>query len=339
MNPSRSRLRPIVGSIVVAIGLLALAGCQEDQITYTVVPRAAEPEKTRLVGVIYPHGDTTWFFKLTGPEGGFEGMDKPFNEFMESVRFTDKDDPPVTWTTPADWEKEKAPPPLYAAFEVGAADKPLKLTVAKLPAKKENEVLDNVNRWRGQLGLEAAADLDALRKSKEIQEDKKFNGAAVTVVDMIGAAHKLGGMGPLWTYQKPDGWVEVPATERKGVVPQLAVFKVTEGDQTAEASVTALGGAAGGLEQNVQRWCNQIEAPPVAPDKINEATITVGGRKSPYLDLTGKRGRTVGAIVAVGDKTWFFKLNGPAELVGKQKPKFEEFLKSVKFAGGGGDEQ
>ena len=31
---------------------------------------------------------------------------------------------------------------------------------------------------------------------------------------------------------------------------------------------------------------------------------------------------------------WFFKFIGPTKLVGSQKAKFEEFMKSVQFPGG-----
>ena len=39
--------RSSVGLVFCWIGLLALAGCQKDKITHTIVPRASEPEKTR----------------------------------------------------------------------------------------------------------------------------------------------------------------------------------------------------------------------------------------------------------------------------------------------------
>src|ERR1700730_17154747 len=102
MHQPASRRAAAVGSMLVAIGLLALAGCQEDEITHAIVPRAAEPEKTRLVGVIYPnpHADQTWFFKMMGPESAFDGVAKPLDAFMQSVRFTDKADSPLTWTLP-----------------------------------------------------------------------------------------------------------------------------------------------------------------------------------------------------------------------------------------------
>jgi hypothetical protein len=339
MHRSPSRRAAAVGSIFVMIGLLALAGCHEDEITHAVVPRSAPPEKTRLVGVIYPHGPQTWFFKLMGPESAFEGVLDPFDAFVQSVRFTDKPDAPVTWTLPEGWKAEPPGDKVYAAFRI--PDKALKLTVSVLPKKEEGEVFYNVNRWRKQLGLDevSEAGLEALKKDKSIQE-LQINADVTTLVDMTGAARgKQTAKAPAWTYDKPEEWVEEPHPEMRTVRAE-AIFKITGEGQTAEASVTALGGKAGGLEQNVERWCRQIDAPALGPDQLSKLpTITVAGRESPYVDVTGKKGRTIGAIVSVGDKTWFFKLNGPAELVEKQKPTFEAFLKSVKFDAGMGGEQ
>ena len=114
-----SAVRPIL----CVIGLLALAGCQDEAITHSIVPRASEPEKTRLLGVIYPHGDQTWFFKLTGPVSSVNDATGPFAEFMNSVRFTDKADAAVTWTVPEGWKEEKGPEPRYADFPLGAERK------------------------------------------------------------------------------------------------------------------------------------------------------------------------------------------------------------------------
>ena len=341
MEQPSSRRTPIVRPILVLIGLLALAGCQEDEITHSIVPRAAEPEKTRLVAVVYPHGDQTWFFKLMGPESGFDGVIEPFTAFMNTVHFAGKDDPP-TWTKPDDWKQEEATKLVYAAFRVGSPDKPVKLTITMLPSKTDADMLlANVNRWRGQLGLEPVTEdgLKALEKDKQVQ-DLRIGDVDTHLVDMTGAGpHKQSAKGPVWTYQAPDGWVAAPHPEA-GKIAREAVFIITDGDQKAEASVTALGGKAGGLESNVERWARQIDALAVEPDQLKQMPkITVADRDSPYVDLTGKQGRTLGAIVPYGDRTWFFKLTGPADLVEKQKTKFEAFLKSVKFEGGMGGEQ
>ena len=41
--------------------------------------------------------------------------------------------------------------------------------------------------------------------------------------------------------------------------------------------------------------------------------------------------RILATIVTRGNQVWFFKLMGPADVVGNQKAAFEEFLKSVRF--------
>jgi hypothetical protein len=339
MHNAVCRRTTAIGPILCVIGLLALAGCQDEKITHSIVPHASEPEKTRLLGVIFPHGDQTWFFKLTGPESAVNDVTEPFNTFMNSVRFTGKADAPVTWTLPEGWKEEKGPAPRYATFHLGPKEKPIELSVTML-GKEAAAILPNVNRWRGQLGLAPVDEAGLAALTKDI----KVNDGTAVLVDMTGSAGKKGG-GPMmaakrsFIYQKPEDWLEAPHPEM-GTVPREALFQVGEGAETAEVSVTTLGGPAGGLMPNVMRWARQIDAPAVAPEQMDKfPKIGIAGRESPYIDLDGKKGRTVGAIISVGDKTWFFKMTGPSQVVEKHKAEFEEFLKSVKFAGGPGGEQ
>ena len=53
------------------------------------------------------------------------------------------------------------------------------------------------------------------------------------------------------------------------------------------------------------------------------------------IDLEGKEKRALVVWFERGGTTWFFKMVGPTKLVGSQKAKFEEFMKSVQFPGGG----
>ena len=78
---------------------------------------------------------------------------------------------------------------------------------------------------------------------------------------------------------------------------------------------------------------------------INQTSAAVSGpkvRAGDYLDLVGpgtgseKATRMLAVSLPHDDHTWFFKMIGPAELVGKQKAAFEVFVKSVKFDGGKG---
>ena len=91
-------------------------------------------------------------------------------------------------------------------------------------------------------------------------------------------------------------------------------------------------GASGRPDGNVR---DEIEA--------DRPPIMVGGRSALFVDFKGKDKQTsndkriVGAICETGGRTWFFKMTGQIDAVGKQKPAFDQFLASVRF--GGRDEQ
>jgi hypothetical protein len=64
--------------------------------------------------------------------------------------------------------------------------------------------------------------------------------------------------------------------------------------------------------------------------------VDIGGTPGKMFDMAGKPSagpatRIVTAMVHLGDKSWFYKLQGDDELVTAQKPAFLTFLKSVKI--------
>ena len=83
--------------ILCGVAALLLLGCQQDEVRSYRVPK---PEATRLLAVIIPHGDRTWFFKLMGPASQIDEQKGTFDQFVRSVRFTDRADAPITWTVP-----------------------------------------------------------------------------------------------------------------------------------------------------------------------------------------------------------------------------------------------
>jgi hypothetical protein len=68
----------------------------------------------------------------------------------------------LEWTAPPGWKSISPGPFASAAFEVVDGDAKLKVTISPLPTQG-NDLLANVNRWRGQVGLPelGAADLPA----------------------------------------------------------------------------------------------------------------------------------------------------------------------------------
>jgi hypothetical protein len=332
--------RPLLLSL---FGLaLLLASCDKDEITHYKVPKvveAPEPErpKAQLLGAIVPHGDDEWFFKLVGPVEPVREREVEFQRFVESIRFADKADVPE-WKTPEGWREQKVNDGVtYAAFRLGPDERGLQMTVTRLPRK--SGLLANVNRWRGQLGLRnlAEADLDSVTKKIDVA------GVPVTMVSMVGtmpgakmppfAKGKLPpghppAARPGLKYTKPDDWKEVGRVEFS-----VATFLVGQGDQMARVTVSPLSGPAGGLLENVNRWRGQVGLNPLTEEGLRRESqkITVAGTEAIFVDAAGKEGRILGVVVPRDGQTWFIKMTGSTDLVGKQKAAFEAFVKSVRF--------
>ena len=100
-------------------------------------PTFPEPlPKVRLLAVIFPHGERTWFFKLTGPTATVDKQAEAFDRFIQSIRFTDKMELPVEWTVPEGWQKDRDRPGRQATFQMGPKDESAELTVVALATKR-----------------------------------------------------------------------------------------------------------------------------------------------------------------------------------------------------------
>jgi hypothetical protein len=140
-------------------------------------------------------------------------------------------------------------------------------------------------------------------------------------------------------YVAPEGWV---LTESSGL--QKAAFQITEGTLSSEVSIMGMTGAATQLLLNVNLWRKQVGLGDTTQEELDKVLqpIEIGGRSGHYIQLTGppEAERPLGmlaALISNQDRIWFIKMFGDVELVQRQKDRFEEFLRSVTFALGGGD--
>lgn len=327
--------------------VLVLAGCQEqEQIRSYDVPKeppsiVAAAEKQRMLAVMVPREKDVWFFKLMGPEQAVAEAAPTFDRFVESVRFTDQEREPIRWTVPDGWKQTLGADVLYARLrKEGDASTP-EITITKLPPGAKDPRA-NIDRWRGQLGL-GPIDEDALQK---LVGNVKVDGVASTRVDFVGGASKRGRpavtRGRPFRFTKPDEWEEKPPDMPQGV-QRLAVFVVREGEYVAEVSVVPLPERGGGARANVNRWRQQLGLEPIGDDaqlQKDLRELDVAGVKAPYVDLTGRDPtgpqRILGAWFVHSGRTWFIKMKGNPELVGKQQSAFEAFVKSIRFTDGQG---
>jgi hypothetical protein len=339
-----ARLPRPVAAVVGGLALLLLAGCRDDEIRHYRVPRT-EPPPTRLLAAILPAGEKVWFVSVSGPAPAVAALQPAFDQFVQTIRFPEDERRRITWTLPADWQRERSREKMrYATFRAG----PNALEVKVHAFGQESAgVLANVNRWRGQIGLDPITEAELPQVARPLT----VNGVAGTAVDMTGpganarqlapaaAAEKseppAPGGGPL-AYDTPPGWLPLPVPPG-GM--RVAAFKVADGDRAAEVTVIPLAGPAGGLLANVNRWRKQIGLGEITDDQLRKDAKPLDTPAGPavVVDLLGpesagaKRERTLGAILPHEGASWFIKLSGPAELVGKQQAAFESFVRSLRF--------
>ena len=342
--------------LFVLMGSFSLTGCQpEEKITRAARPRLNDMNRL-LVAIVQrddPKGEIkikTWFFLVAGADSEIDALADPFYQFLKSIRFDSPNDP--TWTLPQGWteKKEKDPKMPAATISTGADVKSLSLTVW---SRKFANVTDNVNNWRRQLGLMGLdlLDLDGFMRPEKVA------GRPALVVDTTGPA-SIARLQPLtdpppppFRFQTPPEWEEIPPTNQKFYVLS---FVARDGARKADINVSVLPGDGGGLAPNVNRWRGQIKLADLVPAQIDALPdVAIGNAKGKLVDFTGPEpppepeppledgkklwkqqpDRILGAVIFRTDNSLFFKMTGPADLVGRQQPAFETFLKSIKFDG------
>jgi hypothetical protein len=333
--------------------LFALAGCrQDDEIKSYTVDRP-QREKIRMLAALIPDPAEVWVFKLSGPDTVVADQRKSFDDFIDSIRFDDKSQPPMTWKAPPGWKEEARGGEFRTAtFRIDGRP-PLEVTVTRLPpmdAERQSDLLlRNINRWHGQLNLPP---VEAAELEKTVTR-KKVDGRQVILADMLGSGifqppvaqapnpHGAGlplGQGKLGKAKLPFMF-EVPAdwAPRKPLPAfSVAAYEVTDANRRATITISSAGG---GVVDNVVRWRGQIELPPAKPAEIERdvKAVQVAGLDGHYVDLANPQSklannRILGVIVPTPDATWFIKMAGPDSLVGAQKTNFETFVKSFKRA-------
>jgi len=212
----------------------ALARSESHGLAVAVVDlvNPAAPNAPRMLGSIVPFEDSTWFFKLTGPDALVAAEKPNYLAFVQSIQATaapampapadphvapvasvarplpapaDMAGPPVTtaagpglsWTAPADWQSKPASAMRKATYLVPlAGGGTAELAVTAFPGDVGGE-LANVNRWRGQLQLPPLAEADlAGAVTRLASHGLNFTITDFTGTTAAGAQRMLGAMAP-----------------------------------------------------------------------------------------------------------------------------------------------
>jgi hypothetical protein len=332
--------RPVPLIRYAAVGLLlavALTGCKEaEDVSRYKVPKA-DPNPQRMLAAIVPYQKNVWFFKLVGPRAEIDPHEQAFEKLVRSIRFTDSDERPLKWELPAGWKEEAGGQHRHATIKVPSKEKPLELTVTAL-GREADDVLDNVNRWREQMGLPEVA-LYALEK---LTREVRVDGKDVTLVDLKSTdVDVVPNPTTRLAWDLPKGW----SKSNREVPFSIATFETGNDDSPAEVTISPLRGRAGGLLPNINRWRGQVSLKELEEEDLDEELkeIKAGDVAARYADMQGvsardkeQRIRILGVVLRRGVTTWFIKMSGPPRAVEDQKASFEEFVKSMRFEEEGG---
>jgi ABC-type transport system involved in cytochrome c biogenesis permease subunit len=132
-------------------------------------------------------------------------------------------------------------------------------------------------------------------------------------------------------YAVPANWREGELV--KSGIRRDAVFLVKDGERSAEVSITT---AQGDLKANIDRWRKQLGLEPSTDEGFKRETksLDIVGADAVYVDLVAPgnaadRPRLLGVALPRAWQWCFIVLRGPADLVGRERTPFQDFLRSL----------
>jgi hypothetical protein len=177
----------LAAAVIPAAGMLSGCKPEPDVRTYTVA-REPEPEKKpappvgaevgdkyRMLGAVIPaEPGYSWFVKFVGPAEVVSPLEADFDAFVKSIK-PGSGSQKLAWTTPDKWTEAPPRPTRLVTLKNGAAE-------MYLSGPFGGTLLDNVNRWRKEVGLRELKQ-DEL---KETLTELPSNGGTATRVDLRG---------------------------------------------------------------------------------------------------------------------------------------------------------
>lgn len=182
---------------------MPVTGSAREMLLFNLNPDDAPADAETIFAAVLPLGSETWYFKLTGPSAKLrKSGSEVLIAFLSEVRIVGGQAAPpapsapaapgvpeINVTAPEGWEASKGSSMRVASFAIkGEGGATADVSVIPLPGDS-GSVLENVNRWRGQVQLPPLAAADDPKLGAEM------DGAAgkLFVTHMVGADPVLDG--------------------------------------------------------------------------------------------------------------------------------------------------
>ena len=140
--------------------------------------------ENRILGAMAVEGDRVWFFKIMGASARVEKHKQEFQDFLSSLKLNGPRKEfkgQLAFNTPPGWSNAGDRPMRELTFLVGNSADPAEVMVTRLPGTSFGTILDNINRWRAQVGLAPAAKVE-----DQPSEKIKLAGADAAYFDFVG---------------------------------------------------------------------------------------------------------------------------------------------------------
>ncbi len=184
-----------------ALAPLVFFGCRppEEIRTYNV-PREAETakkppvveeagDKYRFLGAIIPADEKYfWFIKFVGPKEVIAPNEADFDVFMKSIEPSGTSDKPPKYAIPDGWKMVPPKPNQSRIVTIRKGDAEMYLS-----NPVGGTLLENINRWRKEIGLRGLTEAEAKDGATEITIGK---GSKAFRVDVSGPTWNGGAMVP-----------------------------------------------------------------------------------------------------------------------------------------------
>ncbi len=311
-------------------------------------PLAEEECTDRMAVAIFKVDDKMWFFKLTGAIEPMQQSQDQWLDFFQQVNFVSGN---PEWKLPDNWSTGPSRAMRFATLIIGGYDPPLELAISNLPI--DQDLLLNVNRWRGQMRQppvtqdQLKADLLPITNKAvpdvpgylfdvigQLSENKMANMHSPEIRPQLDRGIELtSGPAGVPTYQPLSGW-EVGS--QSSMVPIR--LQKSEGERSVQISVTQLPAAVNEWEPNAVRWAAEVGLEDWNNVKLAEATETIevdsiSGNLIRLIPEDPQQQRAVIAGMLVQNEiAWFVKLSGDRELVIASDDDLTVFLNSIKFS-------
>jgi len=147
---------------------------------------SADP--TRMVVAIFQRSEAAWFFKITGSPEKVAASESAWQPFLDAVKFKSEgnSERPV-WELPEGWSLGGKAQMVFAILKMPETD--AEIRISRLGGQQD--LLSNVNRWRGQLALPPAT-ADSLDENLAVKAGEE---AQYRLFDQLGesAGQSMGG--------------------------------------------------------------------------------------------------------------------------------------------------